>query len=223
MRALSIAALVLALAFGAAELGLAQTHQDVDRAFAGARLKADAGDAVAQFSIGALLYYGSENLPQAIDWFRKAAAQGYAPAEFQMGQLYDFGFGVPQNDADALGWYRKAAAHGHAPAQRLVGDFYRKGRAVTQDPAEAARWYRQAADGDDLLAQYQLGQLYFSGSGVTRDYVSAYVWFTIAAGQTPLIDNRKEIVELSNIAAARMTPAQVVEAKRRVTAWKPRT
>ena len=87
--------------------------------------------------------------------------------------------------------------------------------------AEAVRWYRQAADGDDLRAQYQLGQAYFDGSGVARDYVSAYLWFTIAAGQTPLIDNRKQLIELRNIAAARMTPEQEADAKRRVAAWKP--
>ena len=196
------------------------TDADVDRALAAGRAKASAGDVVAQFSLGAMLYYGTEDTAQAVEWFRQAAAQQYAPAEFQMGQLYDFGFGVGQNDATALSWYRKAAEHGSAAGQRAVGEFYRKGRAVAADPAEAARWYRQAADGDDLRAQYELGQLYFTGSGVSRDYVSAYMWFTIAAGQTPLVDNRKELIELRNIAGARMTPDQMAEAARRVAAWR---
>ena len=87
---------------------------------------------------------------------------------------------------------------------------------------EAARWYRRAADGDDLRAQYQLGQMYFDGTGLTRDYEAAYMWFTLAAGQTPLTDNRKQLIEMRNIAAARMTPAQVAAAVRRVEAWKPR-
>ena len=90
------------------------------------------------------------------------------------------------------------------------------------DPAEAARWYRLAADGDDIRAQYELGDLYFKGIGVARDYVSAYVWFSVAAGQAPLEDNRKQLIELRNIAAARMTPDAVAEATRRVAAWKPR-
>ena len=72
-----------------------------------------------------------------------------------------------------------------------------------------------------MTAQYQLGQAYFDGTGVARDYVSAHVWFTLAAGQTPLIDNRKQLIELRNIAAARMTPEQVAAAARRVAAWKP--
>jgi TPR repeat protein len=194
---------------------------DVDRALAAARARAAAGDAVAQFSLGSFLYYATGDTAQGIEWFRKSANQRHAPAEFQIGQLYDFGFGVAQDDAQALAWYRKAAEHGHAAAQRSVGDFYRKGRGVAADTAAAAQWYRRAADRDDLRAQYELGQMYFDGTGVTRDYAMAYLWFSIAAWQTPLPDNRKGLLELRNIAAARMTPEAVEQAARRVAAWKP--
>lgn len=194
---------------------------EVARALDAARASAAAGNVVAQFSLGAMLYYGSDDTAQAIEWIRKAAGQRYAPAEFQMGQVYDFGFGVAQDDRQALEWYRQAAGHGSAAAQRTIGDFYRKGRVVAADAAEAARWYRRAADGDDVRAQYQLGQMYFDGTGVTRDYAAAYLWFSVAAGQTPLEDNRKGLLELRNIAAARMTPSQVATAARRVAAWKP--
>ena len=199
----------------------APADPEVARALDAARIRATAGDVVAQFSIGAMLYHGGDETAQAIDWIRKAASQQYAPAEFHMGQVYDFGFGVPHDDRHALEWYRKAAEHGSAPGQRAVGDFYRKGRGVPADGTEAARWYRRAADGDDLRAQYQLGQMYFDGTGVTRDYASAYVWFSLAAGQTPLEDNRKGLLELRNIAAARMTPAALTAARRRVAAWRP--
>ncbi len=197
----------------------AQVEPDVERAFAAARVAAVAGDVVAQFSLGAMLYYGTSDTAQAIDWLRKAAAEGHAPAEFQMGQLHDFGFGVVGDDVQALAWYRKAAEHGSAAGQRAVGDFYQKGRGVAVDAAEAARWYRRAADGDDIRAQYQLGQMYFDGVGVTRDYASAYVWFALAASQAPLADNRKGLLELRNIAAGRMTPGELAEALRRVAAW----
>jgi TPR repeat protein len=202
-------------------LTLTLPDADVTRAFDAARAQAARGDVVAQYSLGSLLYYGGDDTAQAIEWIRKAAAQQFAPAEFQMGQIYDFGFGVTADDRQALAWYRRAAEHGSAAAQRSVGDFYRKGRLVTADAAEAARWFRRAADGDDLRAQYQLGQMFFDGTGVARDYASAYLWFSVAAGQTPLEDNRKGLLELRNIAAARMTPAAVAAAVRRVAAWKP--
>lgn len=200
---------------------VAGRDSDVSRALAAAREKAGKGDAVAQFSLGSILYYSADDTAQAVDWFRKAAAQRYAPAEFQLGLLYDFGFGVGQNDAEALSWYRRAADHGSAAAQRAVGDFYQKGRSVAADATEASRWYRRAADGDDIRAQYQLGQLYFEGVGVQRDYAAAYLWFSLAAGQAPLTDNRKGLLELRNIAAARMTPEQVSEAANRVANWRP--
>ena len=103
----------------------------------------------------------------------------------------------------------------------MVGDFYRTGRGVEADAAEAVRWYRLGADGDDLRAQYQLGQMYFTGTGVLPDYGSAYLWFSVAAGQTPLADNEKALIELRNIAAARMAPEEEAAAARRVAAWKP--
>ena len=193
---------------------------EVVKALAAVRAEAVKGDVIAQFSLGSFLYYAAGDTAEAVDWFRKAATSRYAPAEFQMGQLFDFGFGVVQSDREALAWYRRAAEHGHVSAQRAVGDFYQKGRAVPADPSEAARWYRRAADGDDIRAQYQLGQLYFDGTGVTRDYAAAYLWFSLAASQAPLIDNRKGLLELRNIAAARMTPDAVAEAARRVAAWK---
>ena len=195
--------------------------RELARALAEARERATRGDVVAQFSLGSILYYGADDTAQAIEWFRKAAAQQYPPAEFQIGQLYDFGFGVVQSDGEALSWYRRAAEHGHAAAERAVGDFYQKGRGVTADATEASRWYRRAADADDIRAQYQLGQLYFDGTGVQRDYAAAYLWFSLAATQAPLVDNRKGLLELRNIAAARLTPEEVAEAARRVASWKP--
>jgi uncharacterized protein len=221
MRILVVVASVAAMPIVGA---LARTPQDADveRALADVKTRAIAGDVVAQFSLGSVLYYGTRETAEAIAWFRKAAAQAFPSAEFQMGQLFDFGFGVTQSDVEALAWYRKAAGHGSAAGQRAVGDFYRKGRAVIADAAEAARWYRLAADGDDLRAQYQLADLNFNGTGVARDYATAYVWFSIAAGQAPLEDNRKQLIELRNIAAARMTPEAVADAARRVAAWTPR-
>jgi TPR repeat protein len=64
--------------------------------------------------------------------------------------------------------------------------------------------------------------MFFDGTSVARDYGAAYFWFSLAAQQTPLEDNRKGLIELRDIAAARMTPEAVAAAARRVAAWKPR-
>ena len=46
---------------------------------------------------------------EAAKWFRLAAEQGLAQAQFNLGVLYYGGEGVEQNRAEAAKWYRLAA------------------------------------------------------------------------------------------------------------------
>ena len=64
---------------------------------------------------------------QAIGWYRKAADQGYAPAQFSLGVMFDSGQGVPQSSVQAVTWYRKAADQGHIDAQRDSACFALRG------------------------------------------------------------------------------------------------
>ena len=193
---------------------------DVERALAAARVKAPPGDVVAQFSLGAMLYYGGDDTAQAIDWFRKAAAQNYAPAEFQMGQVYDFGFGVDAGrSARRSTWYRKAAEHGSAAGQRAVGDFYQKGRGVTADAAEAARWYRRGADGDDSARNISWAVVFRRHRRDPRLCVGVCLVF---AGRQPgpAPGQPQGPARAAQHCGGADDPA-VEEAARRVAAWKP--
>ena len=46
------------------------------------------------------------------DAVKKAAEQGHADAQYNLGLMYDYGGGVPEDDAEAVRWYRKAAEQG---------------------------------------------------------------------------------------------------------------
>ena len=46
---------------------------------------------------------------EAGKWYRKAAEQGHASAQFNLGCAYASGRGLPQDYAEAVKWYRKAA------------------------------------------------------------------------------------------------------------------
>ena len=46
---------------------------------------------------------------EAVAWYRKAAKQGHASAQFNLGVMFDGGQGVPQEYGEAVAWYRKAA------------------------------------------------------------------------------------------------------------------
>ena len=94
---------------------------------------------------------------EAVKWSRKAAEQGDAEAQFNLGIMYHNGQGVPQDHAEAARWYRKAAEQGDADAQFNLGLMYHNGQGVPQDHAEAARWSRKAAEQGHAGAQFNLG------------------------------------------------------------------
>ena len=48
----------------------------------------------------------AQNYAEAVKWYRKAAEQGYAEAQFNLGVMYETGEGVAQDYAEALKWYR---------------------------------------------------------------------------------------------------------------------
>ena len=51
---------------------------------------------------------------EAVRWIRKAAKQGPADAQYNLGGMYANGQGVNLDHAEAVRWYRKAAEQGHA-------------------------------------------------------------------------------------------------------------
>ncbi|MEM1179359.1 MAG: caspase family protein [Acidobacteriota bacterium] len=74
--------------------------------------QAKTGDAEAQYFVGQIFEKGLGTTPDygaAAEWYGKAAAQDYGPAQIGLGYLYEEGLGVEQNDVEALNWYRKAA------------------------------------------------------------------------------------------------------------------
>ena len=57
---------------------------------------------------------------EAAKWFRKAAEQGHAESQFDLGLLYTNGEGVDKDHKEAVKWLRKAAKQGHVNAQKLL-------------------------------------------------------------------------------------------------------
>ena len=53
-------------------------------------------------------------------WYRKAAEQGLAEAQYNLGQVYTKGDGVAKDMIEAVKWYRKAAEQGHEGAKKAL-------------------------------------------------------------------------------------------------------
>jgi TPR repeat protein len=85
-------------------------------------------------------------------WFRKAADQGDAVAQFLLGDQYAKGEGVSQDYAEAMTWFRKAAEQGRPVAKLYLGVMYAEGRGVPQDYVRAHMWVNLSAAQDDQRA-----------------------------------------------------------------------
>ncbi len=118
---------------------------------------------------------------EALRLWRPLADQGYAVAQFMIGNLYADGLGVGQDYSEAAKWFRMAAESGIAEAQVNLGLFYEQGLGVPRDYAAAAELYRKAADLGFADAYFFLGNMYADGLGVTKDLVEAARLFRKAA------------------------------------------
>ncbi len=61
-----------------------------------------------------------QDLELAAKWFEKAAERGVVDSQYNVGYLYEFGFGVTQNPVEAYVWYGIAAKQGDTEASRRL-------------------------------------------------------------------------------------------------------
>jgi hypothetical protein len=122
----------------------------------------------------------------AMRWFRRAAHQGSARAEDQIGNMYELARGVPEDMRQAMVWYRKAADQGYAPAEVDIGILYANGWGVPMDEKRALGWYRKAAEQGYAQADEFVGIAYANGLGVAPNFAEARSWLDKAvAGGDP--------------------------------------
>lgn len=107
--------------------------------------RAKAGNAEAQCDLGDAYYYGftgyKEDYNQAVKWYTKAANQGHAKAQDQLGCCYMFGKGVTTDNREAEKWFRKSAAQGFNGAYFSLGLLYEN-----MDKNKAIYWFKKCAD-----------------------------------------------------------------------------
>jgi TPR repeat protein len=96
--------------------------------------KAEHGVPEAQNNLANIYNVGAaKDKQQALEWYRKAAIQGFAKAQFNLGLMYDEGKSVPQDYKQAVEWYKKAADQGNTGGQSGLGAMYYEGKGVTKD------------------------------------------------------------------------------------------
>lgn len=110
------------------------------------KAKAQAGDPEAQVELGKAYLEGKEGLTKdeatAVKWFRKAAEQGNAEGQYELGVCYFYGQGIISNNKEAERWLRKSADQCYATSYRMLGYYYK----LQKDKSTAIYWYKKYAD-----------------------------------------------------------------------------
>ncbi len=107
---------------------------------------------------------------KAVEWIRRSAEHGFAPAQNYLGVLLGDGRGVEKQPREALVWLRRAYQQGDGTAATNIAMTYRENGNLR----DAVRWLRKAAlSGGDDGAFVQLGVHYYWGKGVRTDHAEA--------------------------------------------------
>lgn len=185
------------------------------------RAKAKSGNAVAQYDLGSFYENkqgkGKRKIKddkQAVSWYTKAADQGLAGAQFDLGRMYVAGKGVTRDSELGIAWQLKAAEQGLASAQFVIGKRYFSGVGLPKDYELALDMLLQAAEQGFASAQNQLAVMHFKGEGVPKDLVQAHKWFSIAeASDDPSARRLRSVLEEI------MEQEQIKEAQRLASEW----
>ena len=134
------------------------------------------------------------NYQAAVAEWRPLAIGGDADAQFNLGQAYKLGRGVPTDLVQAEAWYRRAAKQGHLQAEDNLGLVL-----FTANRREEAMPFiiRSAARGEPR-AQYVLGTAHFNGDLAAKDWPRAYA-LTKRASDAGLAIASARLVQLDNL------------------------
>ncbi len=167
--------------------------------------------------------YERGNFPQAFEEWYSLAKTGNADAQFQLGDLYDAGQGVPKDPHKAACWYRqsfrwyeKGAESGNDWSQYRLGVHYDKGLGIEEDKETALHWYRLAGEQGHAISQFQLSYAYALGEGVDRDFLQAYRWAFLAE-----TNGYQGAAALKDQIAGQLSQEELAEARRLAEAWTP--
>ncbi|WP_294032026.1 SPOR domain-containing protein [Sphingopyxis sp.] len=110
------------------------------------------------------------NYQAAVAEWRPLALAGDADAQFNLGQAYKLGRGVPADLTQAEAWYRRAAKQGHLQAEDNLGLVL----FTANRREEAMPFILSSAARGEPRAQYVLGTAHFNGDLAAQDWPRAY-------------------------------------------------
>lgn len=138
------------------------------RAFTYWMAAANLGDAVAQHKVGAFYMGGlgvSKDAAKAVAWYRKAAENGLAASQLQLGLAYYTGEGTLEKDVDtAMIWLKRSSAQGNTDAAEIIKDIVdaalvERGMKKSPPDEDAARELLKRSSDAKIQQMIDTGQL----------------------------------------------------------------
>lgn len=124
----------------------------------------------------------AKDVERARALLEEAAQNGYAKAQFVLGQYYHNGeYGLPKDQLKGLQYIKEAAEQGDADAQYMLGCIYEFGDGVEQNGETAWNWYVKSAKQMQKEACTRLAGFYWDGQGVKQDRQKAKELYGMAA------------------------------------------
>ena len=150
------------------------------------------GDLDALATLGSIYLHGSpivrpgilKDDAKAIKWWSKAANQGHARSQNNLGVSHAAGRGgLDRNDRRAVEWFTKAANQGDVAGQYNLGVACARGVGIEVNQARALALLTRSAMQGYALAQHWLGIGYATGCGVPQNDTVAFRYHLMAAQQ----------------------------------------
>jgi TPR repeat protein len=101
---------------------------------------------------------------------------------YQLGRMYQKGWGTAVDLAESYRWFRAAADVGDNRAYAKVAKALLFGQGVKREPAEAAQWHLRAAGAGDVESMLHTARNRRNGhNGIPKDVEAALRWYQRAA------------------------------------------
>lgn len=176
-----------------------EEFQDYKKAFEFFKKSAELNNDSAQNYLGRMYYHGNyvnKDYKQSIYWYEKS--NHHQPEDlFNLGHMYNKGFGTIQNNNKAFELFKQASDKGFNNAKFRMATMYAIGTGVEKDENMAFKLFEELAATGDVLSLTSMAMMYYYGSGIEKDKLKAKDLFDDACkkGYTKSCNQYKKLEE----------------------------
>jgi len=135
-----------------------------------------------------IAFFEEGQFQEAVELVQPLAESGHVNAQYQMGLMYSWGAGVPQDEKLSEVWFTRAfqrllveAESGDGEAMADVGLMLDEGQGVARNVDAAMSWLQRGVELENASAIAYMGDMYFFGHGVPSSSTEALSWYRQSA------------------------------------------